>query len=355
VSNNQLSGLCFCYFFFHAVICASFVFRGFFQRARLTLFSVTAQSPPSDNDGGERPMRQQLKNTNIDSLNGSAHINRKRSLEDADAAADGHPTKRSREGTPDSTSQISPASDKPAAPKTQETDDSPTVSDSELGSDLSSDPRETPLEFDPQTPLQSPSGTSSRNADGKWFCAPISTKITLPLEVAITITCAGAQTTQHLSIPLEVNIDLPSVESVHVASSVSGEAKSHISISSDSSAASIPFPKRYSQREPDNLREPDVPRASPYPQISPYPQVSPYPRASAYPPAPAHPRAPAYPSAVNYHHNSGPPSAANYNRDSDNGNQQKPASPDAKPQNETLNSSKTEQSKDSVSLLLQIY
>jgi hypothetical protein len=333
----------------------------------LTLFSVTAQSPPSDNDGGERPMRQQLKNTNIDSVNSSAQISRKRSLEDADAAADEHPTKRSREGTPEPTSQTAPASEEPVASTTQETENGPTVSESELA-DYESDPPETPLESDTQPHMQSPSGTSNRNADGKWSCAPISTNVSLPLEVAITITCAGVQTTRHLSIPLEVKIDLPSVESVRAASSVSGEAKSHISIPSGSSSASVPSEKGYSQyfqRDPDNAREPDVPRASSYPHVPPYPQVSPYPRASSYPQVSAYPqdsahpqaslyrRAPQYPSPANYKTVPAYSSAASYRHDSDNKTQQKPPISDDKTQDKALNTSKKEPSTDQVSLLLQ--
>ncbi|KOS38143.1 hypothetical protein ACN38_g11047 [Penicillium nordicum] len=67
---------------------------------------VTAQSPSSDNDSGERPVRQQLKETNLDSeKDGSARANRKRSLDNTDGATDTPPTKRSRECTPDNTTQ----------------------------------------------------------------------------------------------------------------------------------------------------------------------------------------------------------------------------------------------------------
>jgi Ran-binding protein 3 len=65
---------------------------------------VAAQSPPSDNDSGERPVRQQLKKTNLGAVgenNGSARPNRKRSLDDTDGANDTPPIKRSRESTPD--------------------------------------------------------------------------------------------------------------------------------------------------------------------------------------------------------------------------------------------------------------
>lgn len=68
---------------------------------------VTAQSPPSDNDSGERPVRQQLKETNLDSVgekDGSARANRKRSFDNTDGANDTPPTKRSRECTPDNNS-----------------------------------------------------------------------------------------------------------------------------------------------------------------------------------------------------------------------------------------------------------
>lgn len=69
---------------------------------------VTAQSPPSDNDSGERPVRQQLKDTNLDSVgekDGSARANRKRSFDNTDGATDTPPTKRSRECTPDNTAE----------------------------------------------------------------------------------------------------------------------------------------------------------------------------------------------------------------------------------------------------------
>ncbi|CDM27554.1 Pleckstrin homology-like domain [Penicillium roqueforti FM164] len=64
---------------------------------------VTAQSPPSDNDSGERPVRQQLKETNLDAVGGnndSARANRKRYLDNTDGANDTPPAKRSRECTP---------------------------------------------------------------------------------------------------------------------------------------------------------------------------------------------------------------------------------------------------------------
>ncbi|QQK44571.1 Pleckstrin homology-like domain [Penicillium digitatum] len=69
---------------------------------------VTAQSPPSDNDSGERPVRQQLKATKLDSVgekDGSARANRKRSLDNTDGATDTPPTKRSRECTPDNATE----------------------------------------------------------------------------------------------------------------------------------------------------------------------------------------------------------------------------------------------------------
>ncbi|KAJ6013748.1 hypothetical protein N7540_008339 [Penicillium herquei] len=73
------------------------------------------QSPPSDNDGGERPVRQQLKQTSIQSapLTSSAKENgRKRSFDEsrddqANPDENGEvPRKRSREGTPQNENNI---------------------------------------------------------------------------------------------------------------------------------------------------------------------------------------------------------------------------------------------------------
>lgn len=376
-------------------------FSAFNVHLDLTLSTVAAQSPTSDNDGGERPIRQQLKNTNIESTNGSAHINRKRALEDADASADEHPTKRSREGTPESTAQVVPETEVPETEDSTALEDLPSengasVSESEFGSD----PTPNPVDFVAQSPsLQSLPAEASWNVDGNASCVPTSTTINLPLDLAITISCAGAQMTQRLSVPLEVNINIPS-EVVRAASSWPGEAKSHISISSDTSAASIQLQKGYprrdldsqrdsdSQRDPDYhawgypRRDPDYPRASTYPQASTYsqastyPQASPYPRASTYPQASAHsqsaylqdaqyphgssypratpyPRARTYPRASDYFEEDYVyPSASSYAharartlateslRDSDKGTPQKPSDTEAK-QNDQPNDSKT--------------
>ncbi|CAG7967437.1 unnamed protein product [Penicillium olsonii] len=238
--------------------------------------SVAAQSPPSDNDGGERPVRQQLQNTNIDAVNGSAHINRKRSLEDADAAADEHPTKRSREGTPESTSQLT-SGEKSAAPGVQSTNNRDSVSDYHSDSEFSSDLPETPVEFGAQSPvLQHSSGEESFNPPGQQFCAPVSTKVTLPLDFDLTLTCCGTKTTQHFSVPLEVQVDIPQgslISAVALPTTLPAGPKSHISISSDSTpspeAPSSPPPRTYwyrgyRVRDPYPERDPDVER-DPYP------------------------------------------------------------------------------------------
>ena len=63
------------------------------------------QSPPSDNDGGERPVRKQLKETTIESTP-SKENGRKRSFEESSDGPHDSPEngdnrrKRSREGTP---------------------------------------------------------------------------------------------------------------------------------------------------------------------------------------------------------------------------------------------------------------
>lgn len=292
----------------------------------LTFSTVAAQSPTSDNDGGERPIRQQLKDTKIEPTNGSVHINRKRALEDADASADEHPTKRSREGTPDPTAQTVLKTEEPAALEDLSSENGAAVSESEFGSD----PTPNPVDFVAQSPsLQSLSAEACWNADGNPSCVPTSTTINLPLDLAITISCAGAQMTQRLSVPLKVNINIPS-EVVRVASSWPGEAKSHISISSDASAASIQIQTGYPRRDPDShrdsdsqrdpdyhawdypRRDPDYPRASTYPQASAYPQASPYPRASTYPQDCLYPRASTYPQDSLYPQASPYPRASPY-------------------------------------------
>lgn len=67
-----------------------------------------AQSPCSDNDGGERPVRQQLKATNLDASIQN-NINKKRSHDESDndatSEADAPPKKRSRECTPETSSR----------------------------------------------------------------------------------------------------------------------------------------------------------------------------------------------------------------------------------------------------------
>ncbi|KAJ5728869.1 uncharacterized protein N7483_003377 [Penicillium malachiteum] len=74
-----------------------------------------AQSPLSDNDGGERPVRQQLKQTSIQSTpltTATKENGRKRSFDEsrddqANPDENGEaPRKRSREGTPQDESNI---------------------------------------------------------------------------------------------------------------------------------------------------------------------------------------------------------------------------------------------------------
>lgn len=69
--------------------------------------SGVAQSPSSDNEPGERPVRKQLKETSIDAATTSSDSRRKRSLDEArdatDADADSESRrKRSRDCTPQS-------------------------------------------------------------------------------------------------------------------------------------------------------------------------------------------------------------------------------------------------------------
>lgn len=70
-----------------------------------------AQSPPSENDAGERPVRKQLKETSIDSATTSSESRRKRSFDetradapedpvDADTETEEGRRKRSRESSP---------------------------------------------------------------------------------------------------------------------------------------------------------------------------------------------------------------------------------------------------------------
>lgn len=224
----------------------------------LTSSTVAAQSPPSDNDGGERPVRQQLQNTNIDSVNGSAHINRKRSLEDADGASDEHPTKRSREGTPESSSQPAPAGENSAAPGVQPTDQAATVSDyefddySDFCSETGFEPLKAPVESVAQSPsLPSSPGSGSWNT-GETMCAPGPFKVSVPVDIDLTITCGGSRTLRHISFPLEFSIGLPLGSVVDAAIAEPGKPKSHISISSDSSVVSSGPPVGgFTQRDPD--------------------------------------------------------------------------------------------------------
>lgn len=67
--------------------------------------SGVAQSPSSDNEPGERPVRKQLKETSIDAATRSSDSRRKRSLEESRDAADTDSEsrrKRSRDCTPQS-------------------------------------------------------------------------------------------------------------------------------------------------------------------------------------------------------------------------------------------------------------
>ncbi|KAJ5447165.1 hypothetical protein N7445_001986 [Penicillium cf. griseofulvum] len=131
--------------------------------------------PPSDNDSGERPVRQQLKKTNLGTVgenNGSARPNRKRSLDNTDGATDTPPIKRSRECTPDNL----PAS-------TEDTSDHAGIFKDGITQNVSDDVLATPANTIPET-----------------------TKVQIPLGIEIKVSIAGSEKITHLSIPLEIDV-----------------------------------------------------------------------------------------------------------------------------------------------------
>ncbi|KAJ5402428.1 uncharacterized protein N7487_008324 [Penicillium crustosum] len=174
---------------------------------------VTAQSPPSDNDSGERPVRQQLKETNLDSVgekDGSARANRKRSFDNTDGANDTPPTKRSRECTPDNNSNHAGIS------KDSTTQD---VSDIVLP--------------------KAPANTSVHNtllSHNPIMSHIPETKVQFPLDFEIKISIAGSEQISRLTIPVEVGIKVTAgVVSLASPTSRSAEGESskiHITIPS---------------------------------------------------------------------------------------------------------------------------
>ncbi|CAG8134995.1 unnamed protein product [Penicillium salamii] len=154
-------------------------------------------APPSDD--GELGARRQLQAANIDA---GARINRKRSLEDADAAAE-HPTKRSREGTPE-------AGESPPI-EVEPTGNGYTVSANDL-SEIPSDPPTLPGAPTQSPPTQTAPGQGTRIPDGNAACGPIAVKLTLPMEIDITFSCGGFKTTEHRSFPFVVTANIPVVD-----------------------------------------------------------------------------------------------------------------------------------------------
>ncbi|KAJ5705200.1 hypothetical protein N7536_000889 [Penicillium majusculum] len=142
---------------------------------------VTAQSPPSDNDSGERPVRQQLKETNLDSVgekDGSARANRKRSFDNTDGANDTPPTKRSRECTPDNNPNHA------GIPKDATTQD---VSDVVL----------------PKAPANTSVHNTPLSHNPIMSHIP-ETKVQFPLDLEIKVSIAGSEQISHLTIPVEL-------------------------------------------------------------------------------------------------------------------------------------------------------
>ncbi|KAJ5607928.1 hypothetical protein N7537_004547 [Penicillium hordei] len=194
---------------------------------------VTAQSPPSDNDSGERPVRQQLKETNLDSVgekDGSARANRKRSFDNADGATDTPPTKRSRESTPDNTTEDN--SNHAGIPKDATTQD---VSDDVLPTAPANiSVHNTPLSYNPI-----------------MSHIPETTKVQFPLDLEIKVSIGGSEQISHLTIPVEVGIKVTAgVVSFASPTSRSAERESskiHITIPS---AKPIPPSGQFSPGHP---------------------------------------------------------------------------------------------------------
>ncbi|KAJ5931810.1 hypothetical protein N7516_006299 [Penicillium verrucosum] len=147
---------------------------------------VTAQSPSSDNDSAERPVRQQLKETNLDSeKDGSARANRKRSLDNTDGATNTPPTKRSRECTPDNTTQDN--SNHAGISKDAITQD---VSDYVL----------------PTAPANTSVHNTRLSHNPTMSHIPETTKVQFPLELEINVSIAGCEQITHVTIPVEIGI-----------------------------------------------------------------------------------------------------------------------------------------------------
>lgn len=170
------------------------------QSDNIAFPALVAQSPPSDNDGGERPVRQQLKQTNLDSVSqntGSAQVNRKRSLGDTDGAADEHPTKRSRECTPDDTKNSHNTSagnsNSTGIPGNATPED---VSDSELDSN-------------PPSTIPDLSGHSDNKSDhdGDICCREEIFPFKGTINLQITWSSATIRRTENLAIPVELDLN----------------------------------------------------------------------------------------------------------------------------------------------------
>ncbi|KAJ6179613.1 hypothetical protein N7519_010074 [Penicillium mononematosum] len=181
--------------------------------------TVTAQSPPSDNDSGERPVRQQLKQTNLDAVGEnkiSTRPNRKRSLDNTDGATDSPPIKRSRECTPDITAPAADNSKHAAIPKDATTQD------------VSADVLAT-----------APVSTSVHNT--RLSHNPImshipETKVQFPLDLEIKVSIGGFEQISHVTVPVEIGIKM-TAGAVSLASSTSksteGESsKIHVTVPS---------------------------------------------------------------------------------------------------------------------------
>ncbi|OQE28145.1 hypothetical protein PENFLA_c005G06324 [Penicillium flavigenum] len=181
--------------------------------------TVTAQSPPSDNDSGERPVRQQLKQTNLDAVGEnkiSTRPNRKRSLDNTDGAADSPPIKRSRECTPDITAPAADNSKHAAIPKDAATQD--------VSADVLA------------TAPVSTSVHNTRPSHNPIMSHIPETKVQFPLDLEIKVSVGGFEQISHMTIPVEIGIKV-TAGAVSLASSTSisteGESsKIHVTIPS---------------------------------------------------------------------------------------------------------------------------
>ncbi|CAG8890774.1 unnamed protein product [Penicillium egyptiacum] len=170
------------------------------------ILTVTAQSPASDNDSGERPVRQQLKQTNLDAVgesDDSTRANRKRSLDLTEGANDTPPTKRSRESTPDNTAKDATTRDVSA--------------DVPATAAVNTSVHNTRLSYNPIISH-----------------IPETSKVQFPLELEIKVSIGGSEQISHLTIPVEIGIKV-TTGAVSLASSTSksteGESsKIHITI-----------------------------------------------------------------------------------------------------------------------------